>query len=1095
MRRLPVGILGLVVLAAGPGRLAADPVEYVRDIKPVFADKCYACHGALQQKSGLRVDTVRFLREGGNKGPAVVPGHSERSPLVYHVTATHGAKRMPPASDGEPLTARQIELVKAWIDQGARGPADEKPEADPRDHWAFRPPVRPPVPKVRRAGWAGNPVDAFLAAEWEKRGLTPQPPADRRLLLRRAYLDLVGLPPGRAELEAFAADPSPDAYERAVDRLLESPQYGERWARHWMDVWRYSDWWGLGQEVRNSQKHIWHWRDWMIESLNADKGYDQMVREMLAADELYPNDLQRLRATGYLVRPYFIFNRTTWLDEVVEHTAKGFLGLTLNCAKCHDHKYDPVRQADYYRFRAFFEPYQLRTEQVPGEADFTKDGIPRAYDCNADAPTYLFRRGDDRQPVKDRPLAPGLPRLFVAKLGITPVVLPAEAHAPQLRPFVLENYLRAAEGQIRTARAGLEQAQTTLAAVEKKKAQVASSPQHAGGEGMLIFRDDFARLNGELWQTGPGRWQVDAGKVRQVFPGEMRSFLRAKKQPPADFQARLKFTLTGGEPWRSVGITFDAAGENEALVYATAHQGGPRLQVAYKQGGAYVYPPEGSRPWPVKLHEPLELAVRVRGPLVNVAVNGRPALAYRLPIARRPGNLELITYAATAEFQVFELATLPEGVKLEEPKAGGAAARPATVEQARAAVLLAEKALTAAELQPPLLRAKVAADRARYRQPPAPDFKDLARKAAALERQAAVAKAEEDLARAELDLLQVDSPKKAEAEKKRAAARQALDQARKALASPGEAYTALRGAVKAPESNLETEASRGRPFPATSTGRRSALARWITDRGNPLAARVAVNHVWMRHFGRPLVPTIFDFGRKGTPPTHPELLDWLAVDFMEHGWSLKHLHRVIVTSRAYRLSSSTARAPARNREVDPENRYYWHREPVRMEAQAVRDSLLALAGALDRKMGGPSVPAADEASRRRSLYYVHSHNDSQMFLALFDDAPVRECYRRSESIVPQQALALANSKVALEMAARINDRLHEQLGKVSDREFARAAFELVLAASPTAEELAACEAALREWASLLTGRPDASRRARANLVHALVNHNDFITVR
>jgi hypothetical protein len=901
MRSVAVAILALLLLAGG--RLAADPVDYLRDIKPILAAKCYPCHGGLQQKSDLRVDTVKFLRQGGSEGPAVIPGHSEKSPLVRHITASHGARRMPPASEGEPLSTKQIALIRAWIDQGAKGPADERPEADPRDHWAFRPPVRPAVPLLsfsrkplasaetalarglRLNEDGGNPIDAFLAAEWAKHGLTPVPQADKRLLLRRVYLDLIGLPPSRAEIEAFVQDQSPGAYEKVVDRLLASPQYGERWARHWMDVWRYSDWWGLGQEVRNSQKHIWHWRDWIIESLNKDKGYDQMVREMLAADELYPTDLNKLRATGYLVRPYFLFNRTTWLDEVIEHTTKGFLGLTFNCAKCHDHKYDPIRQADYYRFRAFFEPYQLRTEQVPGEADFTKDGIPRAYDCNLDVPTYLFRRGDDRQPVKTRKLAPGLPKFCLAKLDIHPVPLPLEACAPQLRPFVLENYLRAAQKQIQAARVELELANKRLA----------DSPKES--------------------------------------------------------------------------------------------------------------------------------------------------------------------------------------------------------EQIRAALHLAEKKLAAAQLQPALLRARYAADWARYQQPPAGDVHERAKEAAKLERQAAVTKAEEAVAAAELKLLQAPPAQKPMAEKALAAARQALDQARRSLAKSGENYTSLQGALKAPESNLESEASRRRPFPTTSTGRRTALALWITDRRNPLTARVAVNHIWMRHFGKPLVPTVFDFGRKGTPPTHPELLDWLAVEFMEHNWSMKHLHRLIVISRAYRLSCSTAGAPAHNREVDPANRFYWRRDPIRMEAQVVRDSLLSLAGLLDRRMGGPSVPIAEESTHRRALYFVHSHNDNQKFLALFDDAPVRECYRRSESIVPQQALALSNSKVALESAAQIADRLDQQLGPVSDREYVRAAFELLLAAEPTPEELSACKSALHQWQALLKGRSDAQRRARRNLVHALVNHNDFITVR
>jgi hypothetical protein len=299
------------------------------------------------------------------------------------------------------------------------------------------------------------------------------------VLLRRVCLDLLGLPPTLQQQTEFLADTRPGAYERLVERLLASPAYGERWGRHWMDVWRYSDWWGLGAEVRNSQKHIWHWRDWIVESLNADRGYDQMLREMLAADELYPDDLGRLRATGFLARAYFKFNRNTWLDDLVEHTAKGFLGLTLACARCHDHKYDPFAQRDYYRFRAFFEPYQLRTDMVPGETDLQKDGIPRAFDCDLDRPTYLFERGDEKRPRKDRPLKPGLPEaLSFAPLHLRPVALPPLAHSPGLRPFVLANHLRAAERRIAVAREALAKtgkprsllAEKALAAAEAQPA-------------------------------------------------------------------------------------------------------------------------------------------------------------------------------------------------------------------------------------------------------------------------------------------------------------------------------------------------------------------------------------------------------------------------------------------------------------------------------------------------------------------------------------------------------------------------------------------------------------------------------------------------
>ncbi len=247
-----------------------------------------------------------------------------------------------------------------------------------------------------------------------------------------------------------------------VDHLLASKDYGERWGRHWMDVWRYSDWWGLGAEVRNSQKHIWHWRDWIFESLNADKGYDQMLREMLAADELYPTDTDRLRATGFLARSYFKFNRNTWLEEVVEHTSKAFLGLTMNCAKCHDHKYDPLAQQDFYRFRAFFEPYQVRTDMVPGETDYEKDGVPRAFDCNLDTPTYLFIRGDERQPRKGKPIAPGLPDILLSgRLDIHAVKLPPEAHLTGLRAVAVQNHSHVAQRQVVAARLALDQARGT----------------------------------------------------------------------------------------------------------------------------------------------------------------------------------------------------------------------------------------------------------------------------------------------------------------------------------------------------------------------------------------------------------------------------------------------------------------------------------------------------------------------------------------------------------------------------------------------------------------------------------------------------------
>ena len=324
---------------------------------------------------------------------------------------------------------------------------------------------RPTLPSIRSLGWAKNPIDVFIAAEHEARGLSPRPEASRATLLRRIYLDLIGLPPTTDQLHAFEADECGNAYENVVDQLLASPRYGERWGRHWMDVWRYSDWAGWGQQIRDSQPHIWHWRDWIVESLNRDAPYDRMVVSMLAADEAWPEDESALRATGYLARNFKLLSREKWLQDTVDHTAQAFLGLTLGCARCHDHMYEPVLQKEYYQVRAIFEPHQVRIDRVPGTLDRSKDGLPRAYDAQLDARTLLFVRGDDRHPTGD-PLAPGTPEL----LGVPfpdpkPVVLPRAAVDPDRRTFVIEN-------QIAASRAEVAKAREALAALERESKDV-----------------------------------------------------------------------------------------------------------------------------------------------------------------------------------------------------------------------------------------------------------------------------------------------------------------------------------------------------------------------------------------------------------------------------------------------------------------------------------------------------------------------------------------------------------------------------------------------------------------------------------------------
>lgn len=574
---------------------------------------------------------------------------------------------------------------------------------------------RPALPAIARGTDVGNPIDVFLAAERQKHGLAARPEAPRAVLLRRVHLDLVGLPPTPEELHAFLHDPRPDAYERVVAQLLQSPRHGERWGRHWMDVWRYSDWAGWGAQVRDSHQHIWHWRDWIIESLNEDRPYDRMVQEMLAGDELAPLDPGTLRATGYLVRNYKLLSREKWMQDTVDHTAMAFLGVTLGCARCHDHMYDAITQKEYYQVRAVFTPHNVRTDPVPGQPDVKVNGLPRVYDANLEAPTYLFLRGDDRTPDA-KPLSPGVPEALGGSFVVTPVAVPREVYE----------------------------------------------------------------------------------RVRKV-PLPMR---QSKKYP-------------------------------------------------------------------------------------------------------------------------------------------------------------------------------VVTD-----------------------------------------------------------------------------------------------------YPSTSTGRRLAFAKWVTHRDNPLAARVAMNHLWLRHFGRGIVPGAFDFGRNAEPPTHPALLDWLAVEFMERGWSMKEMHRLVVTSAAYRQASTpTSEGLAK----DPDNTYLWRFAPRRLEAEVVRDVVFAVAGGLDTTMGGPDIPhALGLKTPRRSVYFQHAQEKQMEFLQIFDVASVTECYARKQAVLPQQALALANSDVVLEQARRIARQID-----VGDAEaFVRAAFERVLSRGPTREELAACV----EFVGPGT-------RARENLVHVLFNHHEFVTMR
>lgn len=1020
-------------------------VDYEKDIRPLLKERCFSCHGALKQKADLRLDTVAAIRKGGDGGDVLSGAHAL---LVERLTTTDKDDRMPPEGEGSMLNEEQVAKIRAWIAEGAKAPANDQAEPDPRTHWAYQ------IPRS-----TGGTLDALLSARLAARKLSPQPEAAPEIWLRRVYLDLTGLPPTAEQVTAFARDSSMAARQRVVDHLLGTPQYGERWARHFMDIWRYCDWYGLGGQLRHSQKHLWHWRDWMVESLNADKGYDEMIVQMLAADEQAPEDRDNLRATGFLARSYYLFNRTTWLDETIEHTCRAFLGLTMQCVKCHDHKYDPVDQPDYYRMRAIFEPMHVRLDPWPGQPDLEKDGLPRVFDLHLDKPTFRHVRGDEKNEDKSRPLPPGIPAVLeFASFQPTAVRLPQASTKPLFLPHVLEDQTVAAERDIATARKALEEAKKALSVTPPASAAKASATSG------FLLSDDFRKIDPTRWEKLKGDWRPSATGLRQHETGAERKMLQLKQAPPSDFEANVEFTIRGGQRWKSVGLVFDRTEKQDVMVYMSAAAGGSKIQVALGGEGRSSYPSSGAAARTIAQDVRYKLDLRVRGSLINACINGEPVLAYHLPGGRQAGAMALAAFDCDVEFHGFRLSSLPADVVMREPAAG----RPASLATAKLAVKAAEKKLEVAQARLPLIRAVFAAEQKR-------SDKKLAQAAAALEARHRLALAEAELAQAEA------GPATKDAEKKVKAAQEAVDKARKQLLAPGENYTLPQISLKAQEGPEEKDNASVQAYPETSSGRRLALARWIADRRNPLTARVLVNQVWMRHFGTPLVYNVDDFGLRSPAPLHQDVLDTLAAEFMNQGWSLKALHRTLVLSELYRRSSSNAQADPATLAADPDNLCYWRMNPRRMESQVVRDSLLTLAGRLDLSLGGPSLdPDKAEMSPRRSLYFVQNADAEHRFLATFDNSNVLECYRRNESVVPQQALALTNSRLGRECA----EAMAARLSRLGEAEFIDQAFLAILNRAPTAEEKHVVQESL-----------GALKHDRTLFLQALLSHNDFVTLR
>ena len=1182
-----------------PPTLAGEAADrhYSERIRPILRERCVSCHGALKQEGSLRLDAVALMHQGGSSGPAFVVADPDSSALIHRVTATDDSQRMPP--EGAPLTGDQVQLLRDWIASGAAAPSDEVPDEDPRNHWAFRIPERPAIP-WEQAGMvanAGHPIDAFLESARRRSGITAMPPTDRATLLRRVTLDLTGLPPSAEDLEAFLKDSSPSAWNSVVDRLLNSPQYGERWGRHWMDVWRYSDWYGRRSvpDVMNSYPMVWRWRDWIVNSLNEDKPYDQMIQEMLAADEVTPDDHTKTVATGYLVRSWFKWNYETWKKDLVEHTGKAFLGLTLNCCQCHDHKYDPLSQEEYFRFRAFFEPLELRHDRFPGEKDpgpFVKyvyansygpisSGMVRVFDEYLDAETFQFSKGDSRLKIEGKPpVKPGAPAILQGdSLQTSRLLLPITAAYPGMKPFVREEERSRREAERLAATKALETTRQSLAAEPPEllqELQAATDAFHSarntalalvqtnlvtartsilqgtqslvfdaksgrralshslpgidslGDDGTVSFllkivKDAHTNLQLGLdiarGATG-GYVGFEGGNIRTYQPGTFQEFTAGRYDLAAGqqtFQVIMSLDLAHNR----FLLTVTSLSDHKVLVDRVPAATNGWSPVANGKRGLFI----DARPGTEAIYDALTFSKADGTALLTFDFESL-LLNDGQEIVLAPVTPGCAPWMPTSFCQAPATSLVTSAISLN-PQVKDAATRLTAARHAlrlpQLRVEAAELRLKAAEAELQSLQCRINADDLRYStgrlaedRKAEPAVQAVIEGAIHAERNAAVAEAHARLTAA--DCAVADAELRLFAGEK-AADRAAVELAANDLQNAKTQQTTASGALTAAQTALAAETTEYTPlspkYLQESSGRRSVLASWISDERNPLTARVAVNHIWLRHTGQAIVETTHDFGRNGSRPTHPELLDWLAVELMEHGWSMKHLHRLIVTSQFYQLTSLQRRSAGpvtpeqRDSETrDPDNRLLWKFPESRMQAEVVRDSLLAAAGELDTTLGGPEIDHREGLkSRRRSLYFAHHGEEKMEFLELFDAANACDCYRRTSSVQPQQALALTNSELTGTLSRALAGKLWQRSLSTAEpaSRFVQLSFLQILNRYPTPQELQASvdflqtqSKRLAEVGQAAAGADSVSEpdtRARENLVHALMNHNDFVTVR
>ena len=889
-------------------------VDFTRDVRPILSNTCFKCHGPDDEarEADLRLDTLDGATRDLGGYQAITPGDPDSSEAVVRMLEEDESMHMPPPDSGLELTPAQVKTLIRWIRQGAKYDR----------HWAFRPISRPDTPAVRDATWCRNTIDHFVLARLEAAGTVPSPEADRRTLIRRVYLDLLGLPPTPKEVRQFLQDDTPAAYEKVVEQALASPHYGERWGRHWLDHARYADTNGY---TIDSERTIWPYRDWVISAMNRDLPFDQFTIEQLAGDLLPEPTMDQLVATGF--HRNTLVNQEGGVDaeqfrvetvmDRVDTTGAVWLGLTIGCARCHHHKFDPISQRDYYRLFAFFNS---------------------SADVNSVAPTVSVATPEQQARLDEFDQ-----RIAAAKKGLATYDSRQAEQLPRELPD---------DGQ----------------PVAWKALEVGELTSAAGAT--------FQRLaDGAILVGGTnGDSDVYTVKARSALTGISALRVEVLTHP----------SLPKGGPGR--------AGNGNFVLNELELVAGDSKPVDW-------------------LHATADHSQRDYD--VTSAIDNDLATGWAINVTSGQMNVN-----RTAQFMLRDVVNIPEGSLVIRLRFGD---KPAGYNIGCFRLSVTDAPLTKFDLPDPQ-RARLVAE-----------LKDL------------------------------------EMQRKKYAASIPTTMVMRELEEPRESFVLIRGdflrhgeAVSpgVPEVLAQLPET-DRPY------NRLDLARWLVCRDNPLTARVLINRIWMQYFGQGLVETENDFGVQGSLPTHPLLLDWLATELMESGWSLKHIHRLIVGSATYRQSSHGRPDLV---ERDPANKLLARQVRLRVDAEIVRDLGLAVSGMLNQRIGGPSVrpPQPDgvyaftqraatwkEATGpdryRRGMYTFFMRSAPYPMLTTFDTPKFNvTCTRRVRSNTPIQALTMANDQVMVEMAQALGRRL--VASRANDESRLALAFELCFARLPDEHE-------------------------------------------